>query len=199
MVESGFFYSTFIDPVLRSLREKVAAHVSCGESVIDIACGTGAQVFKLSEKVKRSVGADLSESMIAYARKEGEIRGVTNADFVVVDVTDLSQFAENEFDVAVLSLALHQFDSEIYPNVLSEMKRISQRIIIVDYTVPLPKNIAGITGKTIEYLAGREHFRNFRKYYHLGGLLPLLEKNGLSVHSSEALGGGVFSLVVCSG
>lgn len=198
MAESGLFYSLFIDPLLKSMRKKVAGQIQNGETVIDIACGTGAQIFELADKTTRAVGVDLSESMIKVAKKEKQKRNVSTIEFVVADATNLSEFVENEFDVAIMSLALHQFTPELYAPVLSEMKRISRRIVIVDYAVPLPKNLAGVGSKIIEFLAGIEHNRCFKEYYKVGGLNLILKENGITIKSTKCFGGGAFCLADCA-
>ena len=69
MSESGIFYATFIDPLLKPMRKHVINEIDPNSSVIDIACGTGAQVFEIAKIAKQTVGIDLSESMIKYATK----------------------------------------------------------------------------------------------------------------------------------
>jgi ubiquinone/menaquinone biosynthesis C-methylase UbiE len=44
MVASGTFYSLMVDPFLKDMRKRVAFHIEKGQDVIDVACGTGAQV-----------------------------------------------------------------------------------------------------------------------------------------------------------
>lgn len=198
MGETGFFYSNVIDPMLRGMRKKVSAEISKGETVIDIACGTGAQVFQLAGKAGQLVGVDLSESMINFANKKRTKQNILNIDFKLADATNLSDFADNKFDVAIMSLALHQFSPELYAPILSEMKRVAERVIIVDYAVPLPNNLAGYASKIIEFLAGREHNRCFRWYYKSGGLKTILAQNGLQINRQYFFGGGAFILVSCS-
>jgi len=198
MVETGWFYGSLIDPVLKSMRKKVAAQISENETVIDIACGTGAQLFEMAEKGSRAVGVDLAESMINYAKKKSRKRNSTNAEFFVADATNLAQFKTGEFDVATLSLALHQFDPELYKPILNEMQRIAKRIVIVDYAVPLPNNFIGVASKVIEFMAGREHNRCFREYYKMGGLGTILHQNGLLIYREKQFANGAFTLVVCT-
>lgn len=198
MVESGSFYSTVIDPLLTRMRKRVTKEINAGEKIIDIACGTGAQVFEISGIASAVVGVDLSESMINHAKKTCTKKGISNASFRVCDATNLSETETKSFDVAIMSLALHQFDPALHSIILSEMKRVATRIIIVDYTVPLPKNYAGTGSKLAEFLAGREHNRNFKKYYRLGGLDKILPSNNLSIKKSVLFGKGAFQLVVCS-
>lgn len=198
MVESGTFYSTIPDPILAPMRKRVNKEILPGKKIIDIACGTGAQVFELSEIASEIVGVDLSESMINHAQNSVRKRNILNAEFFVCDATNLTMFNKNSFDIAIMSMALHQFDPRLHSPILSEMKRVAQRIIIVDYAVPLPKNYAGVGSRVAEFLAGKEHNGNFKKYYQLGGLNRILPANGLKIEKSVLFGKGTFQLVVCS-
>lgn len=197
MVESGIFYGTFVDPLLNGLRTRVLHEIKRGEIVIDIACGTGAQCFVLATKAEKVTGVDLSESMIRFARKKQAKSVFSHLEFRVGDATDLSEFSDNEFDVALLSLALHQFPSDLYKPILSEMKRVAKRIIIVDYAVPLPKNYAGFGSRIAEFLAGAEHNRNFKSYYKKGGINQILPENGLTITKSISIGKGAFQVSTC--
>jgi demethylmenaquinone methyltransferase/2-methoxy-6-polyprenyl-1,4-benzoquinol methylase len=198
MVESGTFYSTVIDPILAPMRKRVTSEINHGEKIIDIACGTGAQVFELCETASKIVGVDLSESMISHAQNSVKKRNILNVEFFVCDATNLSRFEANSFDLAIMSLALHQFDPRLHSPILSEMKRVAQRIIIVDYAVPLPKNYAGVGSRVAEFLAGKEPNHNFKQFYRLGGLKAILPANNLTIQKSVLFGKGAFQLVVCS-
>lgn len=198
MVESGKFYGTVIDPILAPMRKRVTNEINAGENIIDIACGTGAQVFDLCGIASKAVGADLSESMINHAQNSVRKRNIQNAGFFVCDATNLSRFDPKSFDVAIMSLALHQFDPDLHSLILNEMKRVAKRIIIADYAIPLPKNYAGTGSRVAEFLAGREHNRNFKRFYRLGGLNKILPANNLAIQKSVLFGKGAFQLVVCS-
>lgn len=196
MVESGIFYGTFVDPLLNGLRKRVLHEIKHGEKVIDIACGTGAQCFAMAAKAGKVTGVDLSESMIRFARNKKAKSLFSNLEFMVCDATNLVPFVANEFDVAILSLALHQFSPDLYKSILSEMKRVAQRIIVVDYAVPLPKNFAGFGSRIAEFMAGVEHNRNFKSYYKRGGINQILPDNGLTITKSILIGKGAFQIVV---
>ncbi len=196
MVESGGFYSTFIDPVLVKMREKVAENVEQGQKIIDIACGTGAQVFELAKNAEFVLGVDLSSSMINKAKQTQKKLEIQNAGFKICDATQLVSFAEKEFDLATMSLALHQFSPEQYSFILNEMKRISRKITIVDYSVPLPGNTVGYGSRWAEFMAGREHHGNFKKYYKKGGLEFIMKENNIDIEKSLHFARGAFQLVV---
>jgi ubiquinone/menaquinone biosynthesis C-methylase UbiE len=198
MVESGLFYSTVIDPVLAGMRKKVNREIPKGKKILDVACGTGAQVFELAPFAKEVTGIDLSESMIRKAEQTKEKRNISNVHFRVCDATGKWKFEENQFDIAVISMALHQFPPENYAAILGEMKRVAQHIIIVDYAVPLPQNITGWGSRVAEFFAGREHHRNFKQYSRLGGLKNIAAANHLTIQKERFLGNGAFQMVVCS-
>ena len=135
--------------------------------------------------------------MIDFAKNARKKRNIPNALFFVCDASNLSIFETGSFDVAIMSLALHQFHPDLHTPVLSEMKRVAKRMIIVDYAVPLPKNYAGVGSRVAEFLAGKEHNRNFKQYYQLGGLNAFLPANNLTIQKSISFGKGAFQLVVC--
>ncbi len=197
MVETGWFYSLFIDPVLVPFRKRIKDEIEEGQQIIDIASGTGAFIFECASKVSSAVGIDLSDSMIKKARSTKNNRQIENVDFYVSDATNLSAFSDKQFDVATMSLALHQFAPELHAPILNEMKRIASKLIILDYAVPLPKNYAGRASKTAEFFAGKEHYRHFREFYCRGGLNKILPKNQLQITKSIVTGRGAFQLVVC--
>jgi len=197
MVESGTFYSTVIDPILAPMRKRVNAEIISGEKVIDIACGTGAQLFEIAGIASFVTGVDLSESMINHAKKNSKTKNIKNAEFIVCDATNLSILQDNSFDVAIMTLALHQFSPDLHSPILDEMKRIANRIIFVDYAVPLPNNYVGIGSRVAEFLAGKEHNSSFKQYYGLGGLNAILPANNLTIQKSVLFGKGAFQLVVC--
>ena len=167
MVETGWFYGSFIDPILVPMRKRISEEVGPGENLIDVACGTGAQVFECASKTSEAVGVDLSESMINKATQIKNRKRIENVDFFVEDATNLSRFSDNQFEVATMSLALHQFIPDLHAPILNEMKRVAKKIIIVDYAVPLPSNYSGIGSKVAEFFAGVEHNKNFKKFCNL--------------------------------
>ena len=197
MVESGLFYSTVIDPVLAGMRKKVNREIPKGQKILDVACGTGAQVFELAPSAAEVTGIDLSESMIRKAEQTSEKRNISNVYFRVCDATGRWKFEDNQFDIAVITMALHQFPPENHAAILSEMKRVAQQIIIVDYAVPLPQNITGWGSRIAEFFAGHEHHRNFRQFYQLGGLKNIVTTNHLTIQKERFLGSGAFQMVVC--
>ncbi len=78
-----------------------------GETVLDLGCGDGRLTAQLARRVPqgRVVGADLSESMLALARKQFPPAVCPNLSFVRMDFSSLALPAN--FDVVFSNAALH--------------------------------------------------------------------------------------------
>ena len=79
-----------------------------GDTVLDVACGSGANFAFLREAVGekgRIVGVDYSESMLATARKRAEKRGWENVELVRADAAR-KVFRDRVFDGAVCAMSM---------------------------------------------------------------------------------------------
>ncbi len=79
-----------------------------GESVLDVACGTGALAFRAAHSVGaegRVVGTDLSEKMVEAARAAARALSLANCRFEHCDAEELPDFGI-EFDAALCGLGL---------------------------------------------------------------------------------------------
>ena len=93
-------------------------NVSKGNSVLDLACGTGVVTKKIRAKVGNSgyvVGADASVTAIKIAKKWNGLK--SNLDFVNIDAEKFS--FSHEFDIVTCQYALFFF-----PNALKALKNI---------------------------------------------------------------------------
>jgi demethylmenaquinone methyltransferase/2-methoxy-6-polyprenyl-1,4-benzoquinol methylase len=198
LFENGFIFKIFVDPILKTFREEVASLIPAGSKVLDVACGTGAQVFEIARSAERTVGIDFTPSMIKTARRLKNKKRADNVEFFVTDAADMKDFNDKEFDYAILSLALHQFSPFQRTQVVKEINRVAKNLIIADYAVPLPKNLYGLFARFLELLAGPTHFKNFRSFYRQGGtekILPApIQRTGDKSFASGVLSVQVYSI-----
>ena len=190
-----FNYSNLIDPLLKDVRVFVLkfAEIKAGERVLDICCGTGDQAFYFAKTGAIVAGIDLNPQMIGTALKKQKKESLTDVYFQAADAAKLP-FLEPVFDLALISLALHEIESKKRDEVLSEMKRVVKkggRLIFVDFNCPLPKSITSFFVNLIEFFVGKEHWRNFKSYQKEGGLIKLLERNGLKPEKIDYLKNGL--------
>lgn len=193
----GLLYRILIDPLLNGPREELLKLLSRSDKIIDIACGTGTLAIEMAKKSGEVTGIDLDEGFIAYAINRQRKEALKNLDFKILDASNLSCFSEKEFDIAVTSMAIHQFEPFLAIKILTEMKRISSKVLIADYNFPLPGNIPGKIATQMEHLAGGDHFRNFKHYNSMGGMKYFITKAGLSICSESIRGSGVFVVALC--
>lgn len=100
------------------------AHVQNGESVIDLACGTGLVSFRVAEAVGEKgsvVGTDISDKMIELASSITTEKKYNNIKFFRMDAEDL-QVPDSSFDLALCALGLMYLPNPI--QALKEMYRI---------------------------------------------------------------------------
>ena len=90
-ITSRLYPAPFYPQRAQRLRTVQALGLSAGDSVIDIACGTGLN-FSLIEEVigpdGRIVGVDLTDAMLARARARIETNGWSNISLVQADAVD---------------------------------------------------------------------------------------------------------------
>jgi ubiquinone/menaquinone biosynthesis C-methylase UbiE len=189
---NAFLYRSLIDPLLYGIRGSIISKINPQDRVLDIACGTGALAMAMAEHAYEVTGIDMAEDMIVSAGDLAARRGLSNVWFELQDATDLSVYHDNQFDIAVTTMAMHQFSPETALKVLAEMKRIARRVIVADYNHPMKKGPAAWMAWGMERLAGGNHYRNFRKYTVRGGIGTLFDEAGLKIESSEVRGEGVF-------
>jgi ubiquinone/menaquinone biosynthesis C-methylase UbiE len=194
---NGFIYQVLIDPILARLHNTILDNIDPSHRVIDVACGTGSLSLAIAGKAKSVTGIDLSEEMIGTASRSAKRRGITNVIFELRDASHLTEFKKDEFDVAVTTMAIHQFDAELAVKILSEMKRIASKVVIVDYNHPMPKGFSRSLAYGIERIAGGDHYRNFAVYMKKEGISYFTKRSGLLINSQHVRGNGVFLVSVC--
>jgi demethylmenaquinone methyltransferase/2-methoxy-6-polyprenyl-1,4-benzoquinol methylase len=115
-----------------------AAQIGPGDSVLDVATGTGDLALALAEAVKPGghvVGVDFSEPMLQLARQKVARKGVP-ISFVSGDAMHLD-FSDDSFGATTCGFGLRNVDDRL--QALSEMARVTQpgkRVVILELTPP---------------------------------------------------------------
>ena len=97
----GFLYNKFITPFEGEIMSLINELIPVGSTVIDIGCGPGSLVLKLSAKCKRVTGLDVSYRMIAFANKQKEKMQATNVNFICEDASTMGTILDEKFSVAI--------------------------------------------------------------------------------------------------
>jgi len=178
-----FNYETLVDPLLRDLRKFTPefSGMKAGDKVIDVCCGTGAQVLEYGRHGIIATGIDSSRDMLKIATRNRMRQKAVNVSFQLADATNLP-FPDGYFDYATVSLGLHDKEKPIRYQIIFEMKRVVKQngaLILVDFQVPLPRNAWAVFARAIEFLAGGSHYQGFKDYLANGGLEDILKNHAL--------------------
>ena len=151
-------------------------------TVIDVGCGTGRFSFKVADKVDKVVGLDLSKKNID---KANQILSKKNNSKISFHHTNLSTLISqnHHFDYAVMTYVIHEVNPSERIALLKEMSQIADKIIIGDYLVPVKRGFWSLLNEVVEFLAGNEHYSNFKHFVANNGLAGLVDNAGLKIIS----------------
>jgi 2-polyprenyl-3-methyl-5-hydroxy-6-metoxy-1,4-benzoquinol methylase len=108
--DSGQSVVSSLESHILPLVPGLTRRLEAGIRVLDVGCGRGLVPIRLAELYpsSRFVGMDLSEEAIAFARGEAARRGLGNAEFAAVDLSDFDETAEpGSFDFVTSFDAIH--------------------------------------------------------------------------------------------
>jgi ubiquinone/menaquinone biosynthesis C-methylase UbiE len=184
-------YGNLVDPLLKGLRIFVAdfADLKPGDRVLDVCCGTGAQVIEYGRRNAVVTGIDISPEMLRIAERNRAGNNQNNISFQLADAASLP-FADHSFDIVSISFGLHDKISGIRDKVVSEMVRLVKHqgsLIMVDFEVPLPRNMWGVIARSLEFMVGGSHYAGFKDYVRSGGLDNIPKTHNLQEEQREQL------------
>jgi len=110
----------------RVQRDIVERHITAGDEVLEIGCGTGTMAILCAEKGASVVGFDTSYQMLAIAIKKAGERNLTDKiQFREIAATEMdNNFSDGAFDKIVSTLVFSEFYPDERKYVLREAHRI---------------------------------------------------------------------------
>jgi SAM-dependent methyltransferase len=177
----GWFYDKIIAPNQDKLFVQVKKLIEPDSKVIDIGCGTGRLEFALSVKCRSVLGIDLSKKNIDRANLSLLKHPDVKISFKHSPLSEIISDVNVRFDYAVLTYVIHEVNEDERLNILIETSGVADKIIIGDYLVPRPKGFGSFLSEFIEFLAGKEHYRNYKSFMANGGIYDLADKAGLKI------------------
>jgi len=178
----GIFYDKVIAPNQDKAFRVAKDMMNKQSSVIDVGCGTGRLSFQLADKCKKVDGIDLSEKNIGVAKKNLRLKPSERISFYHTDAENFLKLNRNRYDYSVLSYVIHEIDEPDRVPLLKMLSEYTDAIIIIDYLVPRPKGFTNLINGFVEFVAGREHFKNFKSYVLNNGIHGLAEQSGLIIN-----------------
>ncbi len=194
------YYDSCFEPLLGRARTRVAelCYDLCAKNVLDICCGTGKQMEHYAALGMNAYGVDLYQGMLNVAKvTANKVKGA-NFSIVHADATHLP-FADGSFDVATVSLALHEMPMVHAEALVLDALRVAKTLVILDYCMA-ERNIevpAASLAFVLERIVGGEHYQNYRIFMRQGAVEGLITRLGLQRVARHKVwaGAGVIEVV----
>lgn len=167
-----------------------------GMRVLDVGCGTGAQLLRYQRAKCHVYGIDASAAMLARARK----RLAPNSDLRHGSAESLP-YPDDLFDLVIASLVLHELEAMVRERVMIEMIRVlapDGRILVTDFH-PGPWTVPkGWFYRCLSVIAESvaRHRDRSRAFIGSGGMPALAARVGLSIERTRVVSGGNMALYV---
>lgn len=146
------------------------------QKILDMCTGTAANALAIARSKRKVIvtGIDISEAMLQKAATKLAKEGLSNVKLMHMDAANL-EFPNEEFDVVLISLVLHEISPNLAGQLLFETRRVlktSGKLIVLEWMEPnnLLKKIAFYPIKKMES-AGFEDFLKYdldRYFYQFG-------------------------------
>jgi len=163
------------------------AGINPGDSVLDVATGTGFTALAFSERAAEVVGSDVSSGMLEQARKRAAEQGFTNTTFVEAAAEALP-FPDSSFDIVTCRIAAHHFlDVKKFVAETARVLKPGGRFVLADTSVPDNDPEASAWQNEVETVRDPSHVRNYTP----GEWRAMVEDAGLTVVESGDTGGGI--------
>jgi len=191
-------YDRLLGPFLDGLRR--AGLALCpplpGRTVLDVGCGTGAQLELYQRAGCTVAGIEASPAMAQVARG----RLGAHAALELADASRMP-YAAGTFDLVLASMMLHELHAGTRAAVVDEAARVLRpggRMLVIDYH-PGPLRVpAGYLVRPFilaaERLAGRDHYRNHLAFLAGGGMPAVAGRHGFALERQRVSGGGTFGV-----
>jgi ubiquinone/menaquinone biosynthesis C-methylase UbiE len=177
-------YDRFMDRRVKSypiLLEKLLEEIGTGTTVLEVAAGTGVVSLRLAAKAGCVYALDISQAMVAEAKKKARAKNLENIEFLVDDAYGLP-FESGKFDAVICSNALHNMKEPATP--LMEMRRVLRpggRVF-----TPTFCHGEGLKSRIISWIMSLTGFPAYHRFT-IVELTTLIERSGFTIIRKEII------------
>ena len=162
-----------------------------GESVLDVCTGTGELALTFASQGAKVIGTDIARGMLKRAVNKGP---ALRSAWVEMDATALA-FADNSFEISMLSLALHHMPMVDQLCVLQELRRVTtRRIVIIEPHTPTNPRWFGLWAGVASLIDESEYIHEWVRQDFASTCFTA----SLNVESVHVTSFGLHRIILCS-
>lgn len=176
----GKIYDLFIAKNQLKYFSRVKQFIKKDSKILDAGCGTALLALVLKELNVNYTGIELSEKNFLIASQnlaKHKIDGI----IYLADVSDYLNSRDEFFDYAFISFVLHEIDEEKRLKILQSIAKYSSYQILIDYSSNQENTFYKFINLTVELIAGKNHYKNFKNFINNHGLKKLINELGLTI------------------
>ena len=177
----GWFYDKFVAPNQDRLFQQIKNIIEPGSKVIDVGCGTGRFSFLIADKCESVLGVDISKRNINRATVNLQHNPNKKISFKHTTLEQIIEKKTEHFDYAISTYVIHEVDETERINLLKNISKVADKIIIGDYLYPNKTGVLHLFNEAVEFAAGSDHYRNYKSFLTHKGIEGLVEESGLRI------------------
>lgn len=163
-----------VDRYLHSIRLQIIELIEPGVNVVEFGCGNGDLLFKLSGRINRGMGIDISQKLIDYAKQRQEKDKIENLEFKSIDLLNGS-FSDFESKYGIASLLLHCLPWNKSVSLLDKIILASNTTIICGFSKPENWRQKVLLWMDQRFSGHFSHFRNYANNGFTEGMLNAID------------------------
>jgi len=166
--------------------------------ILEVACGTGTLSHLLAKKGFNVFALDKSYSMIKHAQNKIDDSCIGRVTAIHGDAATMP-FYSASFDAVIMQLGLHEMGNNIRSDCGQEIIRIAKKnavFLFFDFAPTNKLSFSKFILTIIEFIAGKDHYRNGRRFIKKGGILSFLENLNLEVIKTHMFFNGNICLAI---
>jgi SAM-dependent methyltransferase len=177
----GWFYDKFVAPNQDRLFQQIKNIIEPGSKVIDVGCGTGRFSFLIADKCESVLGVDISKRNINRAIVNLQRNPNKKISFKHTTLEQIIEKKTEHFDYAISTYVIHEVDETERINLLKNISKVADKIIIGDYLYPNKTGVLNLFNEVVEFAAGSDHYHNFKSFFTHKGIEGLVDESGLRI------------------
>lgn len=177
----GLFYDKIIAPNQDKMFSVIKSIIKPNSAILDIGCGTGRLGFKLQDIVSSYQGIDLSNKNIKRANFLLRKKSSPIISFSHADIFNYFENSSVKYDYAILTYVIHEIDLRDRIRLLKILADNAKNVIIGDYLVPRKPGFWTFLNEVVEFVAGKDHYKNYKSFLLQDGIHGLAEAGKFSI------------------